>query len=42
MSTKKSVTFDLGTPPASPKPRRTPKKGVLKKKPASHDAKSLL
>jgi hypothetical protein len=36
------VTFNLGTPPASPTQRRTLKKGVLKKNPASHDAKSLL
>jgi hypothetical protein len=36
------VTFDLGKPLANPTPRKTPKKSALKKKPASHDASSLL
>ena len=40
--TKKSVTFDLGKSPASPISRKTHRKSALKKKPASHDASSLL
>ena len=39
---KKSVTFDLGTPLASPTMRKTPKTSALKKKAASHNASSLL
>jgi len=39
---KKTVTFDLGMPPASPESRKSPKRSILKKKTASHDATSLL
>jgi hypothetical protein len=41
-SAKKTVTFDLGTPLASPTPRKTPRKSALKKKAASHDSNALL
>ena len=36
------MTFDLGKSVANPTPRKILKKSTLKKKPASHDASSLL
>ena len=42
MKPAKTVTFKLDPPVASSTPRKAPKKGALKHKTASHDAKSHL